>query len=126
MKYPVAVFACLAGMLFPLQNTASAEWVRRVCPKPAPQSGERIAFEARVTGFKYKTFHVDFDTFGTDFSKVEIEFLSPPSWAGLKDGVYYQGDAVLKGVKLDIGSRFGFSAVPPACLDDPWLYLSEL
>lgn len=96
------------------------------CELPAPTAGQPATFTADAIGQRANSLHIDFEESGADFSSIEVRFTSPEKWAGVVTSIYYQGEAVLNGAPVEVGASIEFQAVPPACLDQPWLFLSDL
>ena len=119
---PLSVLACVGCA----QNTVRVVMEPPSCHQAAPASGQLILLRAEVIGFEEKNLHVDFEDFGTDFSSVEVRFREPPPWDGIAASIYFQGEPVFRGETLREGASIEFSVVPPACLDQPWLFLSSL
>jgi hypothetical protein len=101
-------------------RTEGARVVRQICESPPTAVGEAVQFQAVVLAQAENDLHVDLDAFGVDFSSITVQFSDPPQWRDLSAKLYHQDKAVLDGVVLTVGTSFGFSAVPPDCLDRPW------
>lgn len=107
-------------------SSGHAKAIPFACSQPAPYAGKEIFFKAKVLALKEKSLHMDFDGFGVDFSSVEIRFDDPSQWSGIRASIYYRDEPVLNGVRLSSGTTFEFKLTPPSCLDQPWLFLSDL
>lgn len=99
---------------------------QRACENKSIPSGEEIDFHVKVVAFERSALHLDFDAFGADFSSAEVLVESPDAWRGTLLNAYYQGLPLLGGKELTLGSSFNFKAIPPICLDQPWLFLSDI
>lgn len=96
------------------------------CENQSASSGEDVDFYVKVIAFKKDALHLDFDTFGADFSVVEMLVEAPNAWRGTVLGAYYQDLPLVSGRELMLETSFNFKAVPPPCLDQPWLFLSNI
>lgn len=96
------------------------------CENESASSGEEVDFYVKVSAFRKDALHLDFDTFGADFSAVEMLVESPEAWRGTLLDVYYQDLPLLSGRELAPGASLNFKATPPPCLDQPWLFLSNI
>lgn len=101
-------------------HTDRVRVVRQACEAPPATAGEAVQFEAVVLAWAENDLHVDFDRFGANFSSITVKFTHPPQWRDLTAKLYHQGEAVVDGVVLAVGTSFVFSAIPPDCLDRPW------
>jgi hypothetical protein len=101
-------------------HTEGARVVRQICEAPPTSAGEAVQFQAVVLARAENDLHVDFDSFGADFSSITVQFSDPPQWRDLSAKLCYQDEAVLDGVVLTVGTSFGFRAVPPHCIGRPW------
>lgn len=125
MRSSFAKVTALATLLALSSSACSSRtervWVvRQTCEAPPATAGEAVQFEAVVLSWAKNDLHVDFDRFGADFSSITVKFSDPPQWRDLTARLYHQGEAVVDGVVLAVGTSFGFSAIPPDCLDRPW------
>lgn len=127
MKVVICSVTCVIALTSCAQK--NSEGVRRIayaCNSPAPSTGEPASFRAEVVSLRQNSLHVDFDGFGADFSSIEVKIRAPLHWSDVMVDIYYQGVPSLNGVEPMTGIAFDFKATPPPCLDQPWLFLSDI
>ena len=96
------------------------------CIRPSPAANQKIFFTAKVVAIKQSDLHVDFESGGADFASIEVVVTAPEQWRDVREKIYYQDEPKIDGVKLEMGSVFQFEAKSPACLDQPWLFLTDI
>ncbi|WP_395792985.1 hypothetical protein [Aquimonas sp.] len=94
--------------------------VHQDCLAPRTVIGQAVHFQAEVLAQTENNLHIDFDGFGADFSSLTVKFSSPPAWSGVVVDLHYQGEPVMDGVALLVGSSFQFEAAPPECINRLW------
>jgi hypothetical protein len=109
-------FGCLACSPRPER----VKLLRQDCVATPTAIGEAVQFQAEVLAQTKNNLHMDFDGFGADFSSLTVKFNSPPPWRGVVIDLHYQGEAVLDGVALPVGSSFRFDAASPECINRLW------
>lgn len=121
-----------AATVFSLAASACSHTANRqalvpyACSQPPPSSGRAVTFTASVIDSEANSLHLDFDAAGADFSALVVRFSDPGAWGGVMARIYHQGETSLGRAELDVGSTVKFVAIPPPCLDQPWLFLSDL